>query len=166
MVKEVAFLGVILDENLIFHIKISKSIGIIYKSSFCLSKSSLHTLYYALVYPYLQYCISVWGFTYSTNLNRVILLQKRAVRIVDKEAFDAHTDPIFKELKILKFDKLYLFNLGKFMYSYYNNLLTRSFDNTFLRKTDIHNYYTRNFDLYYVSYTRNFDLYKYSVIYS
>jgi hypothetical protein len=61
---------------------------------------------------------AVWGFTYSTNLNRVILLQKRAVRIVNKEAFDAHADPIFKELKILKFDKLYLFNLGKFMYSY------------------------------------------------
>jgi hypothetical protein len=96
------------------------------------SKSSLHTLYYALVYPYLQNCIAVWGFTYSTNLNRVILLQKRAVRIVNKKVFDAHSDTIFKELKILKFDKLYLFNLGKFMYSYYNNLLPRSFDDNFL----------------------------------
>jgi hypothetical protein len=74
----------------------------------------------------------VCGFTYSTNLNRVILLQKRAVRIVNKKVFDAHSDTIFKELKILKFDKLYLFNLGKFMYSYYNNLLPRSFDDNFL----------------------------------
>ena len=59
-VDEVVFLGVILDEHLSWksHIhnvtrKVSKAIGIIYKSSFCLNKTSLHTLYYSLVYPYL-----------------------------------------------------------------------------------------------------------------
>ena len=51
-VDEVVFLGVILDEHLSWksHIhnvtrKVSKAIGIIYKSSFCLNKTSLHTLY-------------------------------------------------------------------------------------------------------------------------
>ena len=65
-VKETVFLGVILDEHLSWkpHIlgvsrKISKSIGIIYKSSFCLPKTSLRSLYYSLVYPYLTYCVSV-----------------------------------------------------------------------------------------------------------
>ena len=89
--KEVAFLGVVLDGNLTWkpHIanvsrKISKSIGIIYKSSFCLPKSSLITLYYRLVYPYLLYCVSVWGSTYPTNLNRFLLLQKRVVRTITK----------------------------------------------------------------------------------
>jgi hypothetical protein len=60
-VKEVMFLGVILDECMtwkphISHIvnKISKSVGIIYKSSFCFSKSALRLLHYALVYPYLH----------------------------------------------------------------------------------------------------------------
>ena len=54
-VKEIVFLGVILDENLTWkpHIanvarKISKSIGIIYKASFCLPTSSLCTLYFFL----------------------------------------------------------------------------------------------------------------------
>jgi hypothetical protein len=82
MVKEVVFLGVILDEHIswkphISHVarKISKSIGIIYKASFCLSKTSLYKLYYSLVYPYIQYCIIVWGSTYQTNLNRIVLLQ-------------------------------------------------------------------------------------------
>ena len=66
-INEVCFLGVILDEHLswkahISHVahKISKSIGIIYRSSFYLFKSALRMLYYALVYPYLQYCITVW----------------------------------------------------------------------------------------------------------
>ena len=56
------FLGVILDEKLSWkpHIsyitnKISKYMGIIHKSSFYLSKSSLQSLYYAMVYPYLYY---------------------------------------------------------------------------------------------------------------
>ena len=55
------------------------SIGIIYKSSFCLPKTSLHSLYYSLVYPYLTYCVSVWGSTYQSNLNPIIFLQKKII---------------------------------------------------------------------------------------
>ena len=72
LVNEVLFLGVILDEHLSWKSqiqnvarKVSKSVGIIYKSSFCLNKTSLCTLYYySLVYPYLHYCATVWGSTY------------------------------------------------------------------------------------------------------
>ena len=138
-VKEVTFLGVILDENLswkppISHIacNISKSIGIIGRSSPCLTKLALKTLYYSLVYPHFQYCIIGWGSTYPSNLNRLILLQKRIVRIVNKRPFDAHTDPLFRDLKILKFVDIYSLHLGKLMYSYNNNLLPPSFSNFFL----------------------------------
>ena len=62
------FLEVILDENLSWksHFsrianKISKSIGVVYKASFCLPLESLRTLYYSMIYPYLQYCVIVWG---------------------------------------------------------------------------------------------------------
>ena len=92
-VKEVCFLGVILDENLTWkaHVsyiarKISKSIGIVYRSSFYSFKSALRILYFALVYPYLQYCVMIWGSTYSSNHNRIVLLQKRGVRIVDQSS--------------------------------------------------------------------------------
>ena len=128
--KEVTFLGVILDENLswkshISHIagKISKSVGIIGRSRPCLTKLALKTLHYSLVYPYFQYCIIVWGSTYPTNLNRLVLLQKRIVRIVNKKPFDAHTDPLFRDLKFLKFIDIYFLHLGKLMYSYNNNFL-------------------------------------------
>ena len=53
--------------------KISKTTGIIYKSSFCLPASSLRTLYYSLVHPYLIYCVSVWASTHPTNLNRIVI---------------------------------------------------------------------------------------------
>ena len=87
----------------------------------------MKTLYYSLIYPYFQYCIIVWGSTYPTNLNRLILLQKRTVRIVNKKPFDAHTDPLFRDLKFLKIVDIYSLHLGKLMYSYNNNILRPSF---------------------------------------
>ena len=106
-VNETVFLSVVLDEHLtrLPHInnvtrKISKSIGIIYKASFCLPQQALKTPYYSLVYPYIQYCVSVWGSTYPTNLNRLIVLHKKVVRIITRKPHDAHTDPIFKDLEM------------------------------------------------------------------
>ena len=49
--------------------KISKSVGEIGKSRFCLPVTSLRTIYYSLVYPYLVHYASVWASTYLTNLS-------------------------------------------------------------------------------------------------
>ena len=149
--KETVFLGVIFDENLnwksqISHIatKVSKSIGVIYKCSFYLSKTPLRILYYSLIYPYFHYCNVVWVSTYKTNLRRLVTLQKRAVRIINNSNFDAHTDPIFKELSILKFNDIHLLQLGQFMYSYKSSSLPLKFSNKFLQNIQFHNYNTRN----------------------
>ena len=84
-----SFLGVFLDDNLTWkrHIsllasKLSKSIGIIHKSRFFLSTQSLRTLYNSTILPYLYYCNLAWGGTYKANLQRIVILQKRALRIV------------------------------------------------------------------------------------
>ena len=67
---------------------------------FCLSVTSLPTLYYSLVYPCLVYCVSVWASTYPTNLNRTVIVQKKVARFISKKPFDAHTDPVFKEFQM------------------------------------------------------------------
>ena len=133
------FLGVILDKNLSWkpHIlnvsrKISKSIGIIYKASFCLPSTALVTLYYSLVYPYLMYCVSVWGSTYKSNLKRIFLLQKKLIRIISKASFDTHTDPLFKDLQILKFHNIYKYHTGKLMFLFTKNLLPNYFKSMFM----------------------------------
>ena len=171
-VKEVTFLGVIFDENLswqphISHIagKISKSVGIIGRSSPCLTKLALKTLYYSLVYAYFQYCIIVWGSAYPNNLNRLILQQKRIVRIVNKMPFDAHTDPLFRDLKFVKFVDIYSLHLGKVMYSYKNKLLPLSFRIFFfLRTNQVHSYNTRGSNRFYIPFCRN-NISKFSIIY-
>ena len=69
-------------------------------------------LYHIFVSPYVSciLCSSVGINNLSTNLNRIIILQK-VVRLISKKTFDAHTDPLFKEFQILKFD---LFQIGEF----------------------------------------------------
>ena len=146
-VKETIFLGVVLDEHLNwkaytsnFSRKIAKSIGIIFKSRFCLSLSSLRTLYYSLVYPYLMYCVSVWASTYPTNLNRII----------SNQSFDAHTAPLFRELKILRFTDIFLFQLGKFMYLSKLGLLPEMFNGLFLTNNQMHSYNTRKSNAFHI----------------
>ena len=89
--------------------KVSKSVVIIRKSSFYLSTKSLRTLYFSLVYPYFFNCNLVWA---STNLSRLVILQKRVVRTIAKPQCYAHTDPIFKNIGILKFYDIHLLQLG------------------------------------------------------
>ena len=149
-VSEVVFFGVVTDEHVSWklHIacvasKISRAVGIMSKSRFFLSKTSLRTLYFPLVYPYLHYCIITWGCTYPKYLNRIFLLQKRAVRIVNNAPFDAYTDLILKELNLPKIHQIYSFQLGTFMFLYKKNSLPHSFTAFFPVANQIHNYNTR-----------------------
>ena len=118
------------------------------------NKNSLCTLYYSLVYPYLHYCASVWGSTYQSNLKRLITLQKRVIRIISKSTFDAHTNPIFKNLNILKFENLIKLQIGKIMYLYKNGLLPDSFNDMFLLHSDVHSYNTRSKNSFHLPHCR------------
>ena len=149
-VKETVFLGVVLDEHLTWkpHIsqvagKISKSIGVISRARFFLPKPCLKTLCYCLVYPYLHYCIIVWGFTYKTNLRRLVSLQKRVIRIISKSTFDSNSDPIFKELELLKLSDVRQLELGKLMFSFSRSLLPSKLNNYFSLSKQVHSYATR-----------------------
>ena len=132
----------------------SKAVGIIYKSSFCFDNSSLRILYFSLIYPYLFYCVSVWASTYPSNLRRLITLQKRVIRIMSRSAFDAHTDPLFKNLKILNLESIYKLQIGKFMYQCRSGLLPYSFNNMFSVTHQVHSYGTRSSEFFHLPHCR------------
>ena len=92
--------------------------------------------------------------TYPSNLRRLITLQKRVVRIMSRSAFDAHTDPLFKNLKILNLESIYKLQIGKFMYQYRSGLLPYSFNNMFLVTRQVHSYGTRSSELFYLTQCR------------
>ena len=80
--------------------------------NFCLAVTLVRTFIISLfLLMSVVYCVPVWALTYPTNLNRIIILQI-VVRFISKKTFDAHTNPLFKEFQILKFD---LFQIGEFL---------------------------------------------------
>ena len=112
-VETVKYLGVFIDKNMkwnshITHISkiISRNIGIINRSKYFLSNQHRYLLYNSLILPYLNYCSLLWGCTQKTLLNKLIILQKKIVRIVDNQPKLAHTSPIFAKLEILKLEDL------------------------------------------------------------
>ena len=86
----------------------------------------------------------------KSNLRRLITLQKRVVRIMSRSAFDAHTDPLFKNLKLLNLESIYKLQIGKFMYQYRSGLLPYSFNNMFLVTRQVHSYGTRSSEHFYL----------------
>ena len=83
--------------------------------------------------------------TNHSNVKRLVTVQKRAVRTISRSAFDAHTDRIFKSLKLLKFENIVSLQVAKIMYLYKNGQLPESFNNMFFTGEEIHNYNNRDF---------------------
>ena len=52
--------------------------------------------------PYFNYCAVVWGSNYQTHLDKLMKLQKRAIRIIMKKPFYHPTNALFVELNLLK----------------------------------------------------------------
>ena len=133
------FLEVYIDQHLTWktHVnfiaaKISKSVALLYKAKYYLPSKSLLTLYYALVYPYLTYCNLIWASAYVTNLERIYLLQKRAVRAISKADYFS----------------IYSLQVSSFTYLYHNDALPIAFNQIFQTGNQIHQYSTRYSDFY------------------
>ena len=105
-----------------------------------ISKETLRTIYYSLVLPHLYYGILTWGFSNS----RVYNLQKKAVRTICGAKYNAHTDPLFKNLFFLKIQDIFILQCLKFYYKFSHKQLPVYFNDFFPRNSDIHTYPTRN----------------------
>ena len=99
------FLGVMIDENVTWktHVelvenKISKSIGILFKASGSLNSKSLRSIYFALVYPYINYANIAWASTNKTYLKRILGKQKQAARIMSSDCISIQSRLLMKEL--------------------------------------------------------------------
>ena len=89
-------LGVLIDSKLSWklHIreiskKVSHSVGILAKMRHYANINVLTKLYYAIIYPFLIYGLLAWGSTYPTTLKSIVILQKKAVRIITSSKHDA-----------------------------------------------------------------------------
>ena len=152
----IKFLGIYLDPalNFKFHIdslnkKLSKSLFCLRRCKNMLTEKALISLYYSTFHCHLIYGILIYSCAYQTNLNSLIIKQKKAIRCITNSRYNLHTGPLLKELKILPFESLMLFFRLKFMFEYKNNLLPRSFENVWQYRGELNgNRILRNNDEY------------------
>ena len=146
-VKEFNFLGVVFDECISWknHTqkiagKISVSTGTLKRLKRFLPMDVLKTIYNALILPHLNLGILLWG----QNCERIFKLQKWAVRAITSSKFNAHTNPLFQKLKLLKVEDIKNVSYLKFHYKYTKNELPKYFDNMFDQEYPTHDHDTRN----------------------
>jgi len=124
--------------------KVSHNVGILRKLKFTLSQTCLLLLYNSLVLPYLQYCSIIWGCSSPNKLKSLIVLQKKAVRIIVKAEFRAHTTPLFKKCSLLKIMDICQFQIALFMFKFTISKLPSMFNSYFTYTSSIHHYSTRS----------------------
>ncbi len=131
-VYEFNFLGLTINENLNWksHIdkianKISKSMGILNKLKHCLPLNAKVLIYNSVILSHVNFCILTWGYQYD----RILKLQKRIVRIINLSKYNAHTEKIFKTIKLLKVNDILKLKELKLYYKYKNKKLPNYLQN-------------------------------------
>ena len=155
------FLGVHIDSKLnwSYHIqcirkKMSKGIGILYRAKDYLKYDTLLTLYYSFIYPFIVYCIEVWGSTTKGNLVSLLKLQKRVLRIIKSVPTRTDSAPLFLELGILSVFKVYMMKLAVVTFKSYHGFSIESIKELFTEVQSVHDRDTRQSRKYYVPFTR------------
>jgi hypothetical protein len=137
-------LGITINKNMNWkpHIdkianKISRSIGILNKLKHYLPLKVKITIYNSLIVSHLNYGILAWG----KHSDRLFKQQKKAISIITTSNYNAHTEPLFKSLKLLKLkDSFDLFQL-KLFYKFVTNHLPDYFQAMpFISNTNMHGY--------------------------
>ena len=149
-VYKTKFLGVFIDSKLswIDHIRhvtfsISKGIGIISKFKHFFPRTILRTIYQTLILPHLSYCCTVWSGAKASTLNKLIVLQKRAIRHIMKVGYRDHTSNLFSSLNLVKLSDLIKINLATLAYRALHNNLPSTLNKVFSTNNNIHRHYTR-----------------------
>ena len=82
--------------------KLSNGSWALFKLRNYVDTTTLKTVYYALIYSYLQYYVSTWGLASTTSLDPLVRIRKRTIRIITNSPFLSHTNPLFQKLNFLK----------------------------------------------------------------
>ena len=88
-------------------LKISRNIGILSKLRHFVPPKTLFGIYNSLIFPYLSYGLVAWGQAAKTHLEKLLTLQKRAVRLINFAPFRSHAVPYFLHSNIMPITMLY-----------------------------------------------------------
>lgn len=111
------FLGIWVDSKLTWNDHVNKILPKINSGIYALSKMStlcnehtLKTIYHSYIHSHIAFGICLYGATKKENLNRILKLQKKAIRIILKLSYGQSVKEYFKTLKILTVYGQYIFD--------------------------------------------------------
>ena len=141
-------LGVKIDTNLTWQhhvndlsIKLNRANALLFKIRKYVSPKILRSIYFVIFDSHLSYCCLGWAKNFS-SIKRILILQKKVVRIINFQPRNCHTSPLFQQNFILKFqDKIRLENV-LFISKSLNNSSPSVFNTWFSFSSDQHNYET------------------------
>ena len=121
--NEIKHLGVIFNDKISWKSHIQHVCSELSNGSWALLKlrnyvdtTTLKTVYYALIYSYLQYCFSTWELASIAVLDPLVRIHKRIIRIITNSPFLSHTNPLFQKLNFLKVKNIVKLEIAKIMF--------------------------------------------------
>ena len=124
------YLGIYIDENMKFisHINkitntASRNVGMMSRIRHFVETRQLIQLYNAIILPYLNYCCLIWGTGYAHHTKKMLILQKRAVRIIEGIYPPQSASPVFKKYYFLKVQDIAKIQMMLVMHRYICNIL-------------------------------------------
>ena len=148
---DVGYLGIQIDEYLSWKkqiqnvcVKLSRTNGILSILRHYAPKNVLLSIYYSLFYSYILYGCLVWQFSSEALIDRIFKLQKKCSRIITFSAYDAHTNPLFSSLEIIKVHDVFKYQTFKVVHDYYTGKLPQTLNKLFVKISQIHSLQTRS----------------------
>ena len=155
----VKFLGIFIDEKLNWKTQIQSAksklasvLSVMHKASVKINIDGMYTLYCSLFHPYLSYCLEIWGNTYASNIKCLFTMQKKAIRLLCGADRLAHTNPLFKEMSILKLPDFVNYKTAIMMFNIFRRLLPTQLQNRFSVYSSAHS--TRQYKTFIMSQVR------------
>ena len=144
----VRFLGIIIDNNVFWKhhidhvaIKMSRTVGLICKLRHFLPRHTLLIIYRSLAAPYLTYSLTAWGQAFKSHLEKLLKLQKRALRFIYFSERNQHAIPLFIDAGVLPLKPLYYELLANLMFEIRDSNSPGNIQDLF---QDIYSYNTRS----------------------
>ena len=150
------YLGVLTDDKLSWkdhilnvNMKLRRGIGILSKIKDLVTNSTLKTLYYSFIHPYLEYNLINWCGAAPTNLNCIKISNKKAVRTILSKDRREPSRPLFQQLEILPFEELIKFKQGQFMWKI-NRTMLPPYNQSYYRKNESPIYICQNISKFFL----------------
>ena len=139
-VDSTKFLGIFLDKGLTWntHVdyvckRLSLNIYVLRHIAKHCSLPVLRMAYYGLIHPHISYGVALWGSCPNASFQRIFRLQKKAIRIILRLKPRESCRDVFKDLNILPFPCVYI----------YETIIFCRFKCDLVRGRDVHEHNTR-----------------------